>query len=213
MTNPHLRLAQVTAKNMLYYCLTVLLICVVTGVHNYRKDFDRNGVIYALGTNFGHSPWVNPGDLGMSPIKVTVTRSSQDQGKAVDLLENRKGTLSCTKDEEGSWWCLDLGPRFTLFPTRYTVRHGRDNGLSVMRNWRLEGSLDNRKWWTLKCHDNDRGFKGTYPFYTGTWAIDGEIRASRYIRIYQTGKNSSGRYSLYLSGLELYGVLLDMGHD
>lgn len=141
-----------------------------------------------------------------------MTRSSHDQGHAIDLLEIRKGSLSCTKDEERSWWCVDLGRDYALFLTHYTLRHGRDNGLSVIRHWRLEGSLDGRSWRTLKNHENDRGLKGSYPFYTGTWSIDGQIAAMRYFRIFQTGKNSSGRHGLYLSGLELYGVLLELEH-
>ena len=83
--------------------------------------------------------------------------------------------------------------------------------MSIIRNWRLEGSLDGLIWKTLKKHDNDRGLKDPFPYYTATWPVDGELGAFRYFRIFQTGKNSSGRFSIFLSGIELYGILIDVG--
>ena len=184
-----------------------------TGVLNYRKDFDRHGVIYALGTNFGTTPWVNPGSNSASPTRIIATRSSDEQGVANDLLDNRRGgTLSGTKDEDKSWWCVDLSEKYALFLTHYTLRHGRDNGMSIIRNWRLEGSLDGRSWKVLKKHENDRGLKEPFPYYTATWSVDGDLGAFRYFRIFQTGKNSSGRFSIFLSGIELYGVLIELGN-
>lgn len=179
-------------------------------VLNYRKDFDRHGVLYALGTNFGTTAWVNPGSTSVSPTRIITTRSSDEQGDAIDLLRNQRGTISGTKDEERSWWCVDLTDKYALYLTHYTLRHGRDNGMSIMRNWRLEGSLDGRTWKPLKKHENDRGLKDPFPYYTATWMVDGELGAFRYFRIFQTGKNSSGRFNIFLSGIELYGVLIDM---
>lgn len=178
---------------------------------NYNRDFDRHGVLYALATNFGNTTCVNPGSNNASPTQIIATRSSDDQGEAEDVLENRRGTLSGTKDQNNSWWCIDLTEKYVLYLTHYTLRHGRDNGLSIIRNWRLEGSLDGRSWKTLKKHDNDRGLKDPYPYYTCTWSVDGELGAFRYFRIFQTGKNSSGRFGIFLSGIELYGVLIERG--
>lgn len=193
------------------YCVLTFFSCSIdTGVLNYRKDFDRHGVLYALGTNFSTTSWVNPGSTSASPTRIIATRSSDDQGDAADLLENRRGSLSGTKDEDRSWWCVDLTDKYALFLTHYTLRHGRDNGMSIIRNWRLEGSLDGRTWKTLKKHENDRGLKDPFPYYTATWSVDGELGACRYFRIFQTGKNSSGRFSIFLSGIELYGVLIEM---
>ena len=180
-------------------------------VLNYNKDFDKQGVIYALATNFGNKTCVNPGSNNASPTQIIATRSSDDQGEAEDVLENRRGTLSGTKDQNNSWWCIDLTEKYVLYLTHYTLRHGRDNGLSIIRNWRLQGSLDGRSWKTLKKHDNDRGLKDPYPYYTCTWSVDGELGAFRYFRIFQTGKNSSGRFGIFLSGIELYGVLIERG--
>ncbi|XP_022785890.1 myosin-9-like isoform X2 [Stylophora pistillata] len=167
------------------------------GVLNYRKDFDRHGLIYALGTNFGTSSWVNPSSTNSFPTRIIATRSSDEQGSASDLLDTRRGgTLSGTKDEERSWWSVDLSEKYALYLTHYTLRQGRDNGMSIIRNWRLEGSLDGRTWKLLRKHENDRGLKEPYPYYTATWCVDGELGAFRYFRIFQTAKNSSGRHNI-----------------
>ena len=156
---------------------------------------------------------MNPGGTSASPTRIIATRSSDhdEHSDAIDLLENRRGSLSGTKDEDKSWWCVDLTEKYALYLTHYSLRHGRDNGMSIIRNWRLEGSLDGHIWKTLKKHDNDRGLKGPFPYYTATWPVDGELGAFRYFRIFQTGKNSSGRFSIFLSGIELYGILIDVG--
>ena len=59
--------------------------------------------------------------------------------------------ISETEDMEDSWWCMDLTEKYTLYLTHYTAC------ISVLVNWRLEGSLDGRKWTTLKSYENDCG--------------------------------------------------------
>ena len=139
-----------------------------------------------------------------------MTRSSDGEGHAEDLLKNqvKPGAVSGTKDKEDSWWCVDLTEKYALYLTHYTLRHGRDRSMSVLLNWCLEGSLDGRKWITLKSHEDDHGLKEHRPYCTCTWVIDGNSNAFRFFRIFQTGKNSSGRFGIFLSGIELYGALI-----
>ena len=66
----------------------------------------------------------------------------------------------------------------------------------------------------LKNHENDHGLeepKSYSTYCTCTWAIYGELNAFRYFRIFQTGKNSSAKFGIFLSGIELYGVLVEIG--
>ena len=165
----------------------------------HGKDFDDRGVVYALTTNSGKTS------------KILATRSSNGEGKAEDLLKNqvKRGTVSGTKDMEDSWWCVDLTDKYALYLTHYTLRHGRDRSGSVLLNWRLEGSLDGRKWVILRIHKDERGLREHRPYCTCTWALDGNSNAFRYFRIFHTGKNSSGNFSIFLSGIELYGVLIE----
>ncbi|XP_015750970.1 PREDICTED: golgin subfamily A member 6-like protein 2 isoform X2 [Acropora digitifera] len=157
-------------------------------IYSYSGDFDKRGVVYHLARRYGKTSQVNP-----SSTQIVVTRSSDREGHAEDLLKNqvKRGIVSGTKDKEGSSWCVDLTEKYVLFLTHYTLRHGREKRLSVLLNWRLEASLDGRRWTTLKNHEDDHGLKKDRPYCTCTWAIDGDSNAFRYFRIFQTGKNSS----------------------
>ena len=92
------------------------------------------------------------------------------------------------------------------------MRQGKRHGESALTDWQLEGSHDGKNWEKLKTiyDGKDPQFAASPPFYTGTWSVRGEIPAFRFFRIFQTGRNSSGKYGLYLSGIELYGVLLNI---
>lgn len=182
---------------------------IYAGFFNYTKDFDRSGVIYAMGKNFGtNRRWVNPSKSGVS-TRVSVSRSSDKEGSATDLLErdHKSGKRSGTKDLKESWWCLALGEKYSLYLTHYTLRHGLNEDNSFLRNWELEGSFDGSTWKVLKTHCNDRKLHGPSTF-TATWPIVGEVGAYRFFRVVQKGKNSSNEYGIYLSGIELYGVLI-----
>ena len=161
------------------------------------KEFDKDGVIYALGSKFGKFPWVNPGTT--DPKRIIAKRSSRENGRANDVLENEySGGESGTKNKENSWWCVDLTEKYSLYLTHYSLRHGRQDGMYLLCNWRLEGSLDGKIWKTLKEHENDTLLKRT-P-HQATWAVDGKFTSAfRYFRIYQTGQNTSKSFNLFLS--------------
>ncbi|XP_067020541.1 uncharacterized protein [Acropora muricata] len=174
-------------------------------IYSYSEDFDKRGVVYDLATNYGKTSQVNP-----SSTQIVATRSSDGEGKAEDLLKNqvKRGTVSGTEEKKGSWWRVDLTEKYALYLTHYTLRHGRNRSISVLANWRLEGSIDGRKWTTLKNHEDHCGLKEYRPYCTCTWTIDGNSKAFRYFRIFQTGPNSSEKFGVFLSGIELYGVLI-----
>ena len=162
-----------------------------------------------MGMNFGaNRRWVNPSKSGVS-TRVSASRSSDEVGSATDLLErcHKQGKISGTKNVKESWSCVALSEKYSLYLTHYTLRHGLGNGGSFLRNWQLEGSFDGSTWEVLKKHHNDS--KLCEPSsYTATWPIEGEVGAYRFFRVFQKGKNSSNEYGIYLSGIELYGVLM-----
>ena len=193
--------------------VSLFFLCPIeTGIYIHRHDFDKHGVVYALANKFG--------GISSSRTRIIATRSSDGRGTAKIVLENqlRGGVVSATKATENSWWCVDLTENYELHLTHYTLRHGQEHRGSVLRNWKLEGSVDGSKWTVLKNHKNDHGLEklNSYSTYckhcTCTWAIDGEFHAFRYFRIFQTGVNSSGRFGIFLSGIELYGVLVEIGN-
>ena len=149
-------------------------------------------------------------DVSAKPI---ATRSSGGPGNASDIFDHRQGTTSGTKEMKGSWWCIDLGKNHLLVITHYALRHGRSDGKSILRQWQLEGSNDGISWKTLETtnnRDNPPQFRDSRPFLAGTWSVEDKVGAFRFFRILQTGRNSSGKYGIYLSGVELYGMLLDV---
>ena len=79
-------------------------------------------------------------------------------------------------------------------------------------NWRLEGSNDGKNWeifeTVINMKDPQCKCVDESLFHTSLWSLRGEIKPFRCFRIFQTGVNSSGKYGIYLSGVELYGILL-----
>ena len=187
------------------YVFLFFLCPIETGIYIYENDFDQKGVVYAFENKLRGRDWSRP--------RIIATRSSDEKGKAEDILKNQLQKVHCsTKAEEYSWWCVDLTENYALYLTNYTLRHGQEQSGSFLCNWKLEGSVDGCNWTMLKHHKNDHGLgerksHGTYS--THTWTIEGELNAFRYFRVYQTGKNSSGRFGIFLSGIELYGVLFE----
>ena len=144
--------------------------------------------------------------------ELIASRSSDGPGDGADVLNHKMGTVSGTEEKKNSWWSIDLGSSHRLVITHYALRHGKREKESLLTQWQLKGSNDGKHWENIETiHDKkDPQFKDPTPFCTGKWSVKGEIGPFRYFRIFQTGVNSSGKYGIYLSGIELYGVLLNM---
>lgn len=178
----------------------MLFLCPIErGTYHFNKDFDENGVVYALATKYSRTTSF-----------ITATRSSDELGDASDILRNQiqSGFLSATKNEKRSWWCVDLTENYALQLTHDTLRHGNNTTLSYLVSWERSLVGDKHSWKTLKTHTIDDGLEGIVPYKTCTWVVDENSEAFRFFRIFQTGNNSSARRGIFLSGIELYGVLI-----
>lgn len=162
-------------------------------------------------------PFQSPGAIYTikkeSPTNVVATRSSEGPGKANDVLNRRLGrefTDCGTKEIRESWWCIDLGENHLLIPTHYSLRHGKNDGRSILRDWELQGFIDGADWKKIDtCRKKlDREFTEPFPYATETFSVEGDVGAFRYFRIYQTGQHSTRGFGIYLSGMEFYGVLI-----
>ena len=92
-------------------------------------------------------------------------------------------------------------------PTGYVLSGDQHtaSGTYHLWDWRLEGSVDDETWTTLRVHTNDASItKGSPSAY---WPIENATVAFTHFRILQTGKNSSGFDHLMASGFEVYGEL------
>lgn len=172
----------------------------------------RRRVISPTGKQFGHNCLGVICFLKRESAELRAYRSSDGPGNAVDIFDHRRGTSSGTAGFKDSWWSIDLGPGNKLVITNCSLRDGKMNGDSALINWQLKGSNDGKNWEEFEncnnmkdpqCKCDDRSV-----FRTSLWSFRGEMKPFRFFRIFQTGFNSSGKYGIFLSGIELYGVLL-----
>lgn len=150
--------------------------------------------------------------LKREKAKLLAFRSSDGAGDVTDIFDHKKGTISGTAEIKDSWWYIDLGTCYQLVITNCSLRDGKMRGESALRKWRLEGSNDGKNWEIFEtvCNMKDPQCKceDKSLFRTRLWSLRGEIEPFRFFRIFQTGVKSSGGYGMYLSGIELYGILL-----
>eukprot|EP01084_Bolivina_argentea_P064847 118215_1 len=181
-----------------------------TKKYKYEKDFDENGIIYAIGTKFSEEKeWTNPAN-SMVLIKSYPENSSDywgdddlPEGSFVDLI-GRNG-IECYFNDLSITPNANLTIDFVALrirPTHYTLRHGSDDPNYHLTYWDFEASNDKKTWTLIKRHQNDKDLKGA--FKSNTWPVN-TMQYFRYFRIRMTGKNSAKRYGFYCSGFEIYG--------
>jgi len=184
-------------------------------VRNSQKNFDTNGIIYWMGTKGGQSKtWFNPALNGL----VRITRKARTGGDSARALSRKvpdgwciSGFTSRTSRDAG-WFCFDF-MEFLIKPNRYSLRHGRNNGDDVLRNWVLEASNDARSWTILKKHNEDTSLNGGWG--TANWRITSDkVDFFRCFRIRGVGQTTrEGRYDVMIGGLEFYGQVMRVQHD
>ncbi|MES1911421.1 MAG: hypothetical protein MHM6MM_003850 [Cercozoa sp. M6MM] len=97
-------------------------------------------------------------------------------------------------------------------PTLYSLRHWTQNDECLLRNWSLEAALGpDGDWTTIASHTTDESllFAGQ-PFSFPVEIPDDSDENPRFFdrfRLSITGHNSSGNFTLALSGFEVYGTV------
>eukprot|EP01083_Nonionella_stella_P022104 61111_1 len=168
----------------------------------YKSDFDRNGIIYAIGSNFGQKQFSNP----HSQKLININSYSWNIGSLADILERKQKPFQCCSYPDGhSWFSIDFGAKYKIKATRYSLRHDKSD-YNYLRNWNLESSNDGKHWIQLKQHKNDTSLNK--PFASKTWCIDC-TEAYQMFRIYETGTNSEYEWGLSCTGFEIYGDLIN----
>ncbi|KAL0482796.1 hypothetical protein AKO1_014242 [Acrasis kona] len=162
----------------------------------YSRDFDENGLIYWLGTDYGTSKrFRNPATTG----KIEVTCSSMNSGTP-ELATGRIDTEFNTTNTSKSWLTFNL-KTISIIPNRYSIKHGGTTAKpDYLRNWDFLGSKDGVKWTLLRRHQEDSMF---------SWEIKNVDEDYSYFRILQTGRTSRGTDYLETRGFfEIYGKLV-----
>lgn len=168
-------------------------------IFSHSSDFDENGLIYFIGTDHGlKTTFTNPHDSG----KITVGGSNLSTGSLSGLV-GRDSCQRYTTNGLNSEMTIDLGEKWTIVLSAYTVRHGYATNTHCLRNWDLLGSEDGNKWVTVKSHKNDSGLNGGYGIHTWKVTTDASYRHFKFLL---TGTESNGSLYLMISAVELYGT-------
>eukprot|EP01083_Nonionella_stella_P180535 644111_1 len=137
---------------------------------DYEYDFDRNGVVYYLGSKARSTTYANPHYTG----EVVVSMSHLGDRGELHNVVSRDRTYTWTSSDPAGWICVDLGENRRLRPTAYTLRHGCDNADDeeddYIRNWAFEASCDGTNWTALRVHINDQNIHS--EFGTHTWCLN-----------------------------------------
>eukprot|EP01120_Amphizonella_sp_Union-15-10_P010313 TRINITY_DN4110_c0_g1_i1.p1 TRINITY_DN4110_c0_g1~~TRINITY_DN4110_c0_g1_i1.p1 ORF type:complete len:282 (+),score=26.06 TRINITY_DN4110_c0_g1_i1:162-1007(+) len=158
------------------------------------------GIIGWIATNCGQEEWQNPHKLG----RVKVHSPTLSKGNWATLVDKESAEI-WTQDMPNMWFSIDL--RRLILPSAYSLRHGGNWKADAIRTWDLQGSVDGVNWVTLRRHTNDSSLNS--PFAVHSWTLPETKEAYRHFRIFQTGRNSSNRNFLVISGFEFFGTLYD----
>ena len=105
----------------------------------YNSDFDENGLLYFIGTDYGlKSSWTNPAEKGIVEVD---SSSLYKYSEPLTHLGGRIAVYCKTKDIPNSWMKGDL-KNIKIRLTQYTLRHFDFMDRYALRYWNLEGSND-----------------------------------------------------------------------
>ena len=140
--------------------------------------------------------------------EINISYSSLSSGNVQNLFKYEdKNTRCFTNDSPNSWFCFEF-KKHEIIPTNYTIRtyYGGPNA-THLKNWKFEGSNDNKTWTTLDEETNCPYLNGSN--FVHTFPIKNEKNESfKYLRIYQTGQTWQNDHNLLINCIELYGRLI-----
>eukprot|EP01083_Nonionella_stella_P002655 7599_1 len=172
------------------------------GVFEYCDDFDENGILYFLGTNWHTKAWMNPAlnNLGVKATASSIMADSQP----IESICGRSLVRCVTTPVKQAWMMLEF-EHIYVDVTRYTIKHYATWDTEALREWNFEGSNDGATWDLLVAHRQDTSLAKIGA--TATWTVDSQGRRYKRFRIIQKGHNSNMHFYLACSGIELYGSI------
>eukprot|EP01083_Nonionella_stella_P174299 603837_1 len=171
----------------------------------YEHDYDTNGILYFLGTNYGIGQWRNPAERGL--IAISLLDDTDFIVGSINDMVGRTCTQTYTNENEHNWVAIDFGAKLKIKPTGYTLQYGNTRGGCewYLRNWNFEGSNDGSNWSIIKQHKKDTTFTELKQSHTWIWSDCNTYY--RHFRIKMTGKNAFGDWIIAYAALEIYGYL------
>lgn len=132
-------------------------------------------------------------------VSQSSTYSTLTADRAIDGVTTLESHT--TNSGSGQWWQIDFGATRRMTLTRYGIC-GRNESVHLPRNFSLQGSQDASTWTTL--HSEASTGPGQNTWYS---AAVSDTTAWRYVRLIQTGNNSSSDTYLVLGEVEFWGTL------
>ncbi|KEG09028.1 putative E3 ubiquitin-protein ligase HECTD1-like isoform X6 [Trypanosoma grayi] len=191
----------------------------------------QDGVFHYIATAGGTKPFRNPVENDAVRVQCSapiVLGELSFLCSAIDAARTTPAVLERqrfrTASQEKARIEIDFGDRRWVVGEAYALRHGHATEHAALRSWRLLGSRDRSRWVVLdeKRHNHTLG---SAPFNVAAFNIDeervlsdtrdiwqctsGERCAFRYIALELTGPDAVGAHHLELSGMELYGYLVN----
>jgi len=164
------------------------------------------GIFEWLGTNRNTSNFQNPDEKSGDDRDLCRCRCSGlcDKFRSDKLYHILEPGLSrvLLHPRRNNWVVIKLC-HHQIIPTGYSIQHYRSYDDYALRNWVFEGSNDGGKTWHLLLqHTNDHALKKAG--HSAVWNIECSKSFSKF-RLKMTGPNSSGKFHLALSHIEIYG--------
>jgi hypothetical protein len=132
---------------------------------------------------------------------VSITSSSDGYNKCHQVADHGWNNFWYTNNDPRSWIQFDFKDS-SICLTDYALKSDGHGGRHLLQ-WEIEGSEDGNGWERIDAR-NTQDLNGNYITKTFKCSSPGN-RFYRYIRLIQTGKNSSGNDYLLLCNIEFFG--------
>lgn len=201
--------------------LTVASAPTVTKTLSRVTSGDKNGLFYYLRQSSS--------DVALDPLnsgRINCISSGALAGGVLNNLFDRgayhaSGTISgytrsiLTSNVAGNWVAFDLGAGTSIRLTNYTLQNGLYDAGHLMRNWKLQGSLNagllpfdltnipSMTWVDLDTRVNDTTLTSVAQWVNFIPSVTST--AYRFFRLLSTGASANGQQYFQLGQIELYG--------
>jgi hypothetical protein len=137
---------------------------------------------------------------------IEITCSSNSRKHCWDVVNYDWNNYWFTNDSPNSWIQFDFKD-WVVSLTHYSLKSDGDNGWHLLK-WEVCGSQDGNTWILLdRRHTTDLNGRYITKLFSCITGRD-YARFYRYIRLQQTGKDSSGHYYLSLANIEFFGSMM-----
>ena len=169
----------------------------------HQFDFDKNGLIYQIGTSFGaKTEWQNPSESGL--VSITTHPDPTSDSASKHSIIGRTAVRTILSELAGSYFIVDFKQR-KIKPTAYTLRNYISWEIEALKNWDFLGSTDGKDWDIIMSHkDNTTDLKGKGKSFT--WKIENCQSFYSQFKVLMTGQNNNSHHMLCVSGFEIYGL-------